>query len=308
MEQEYNIGDLWQWARSGELSPFTVVKDGQPVCRVIRVNGNNMDWLYAQYGEDDGTFNLEPFGMWGWPERMCCVREEYAGLGNWNLQEAEARARQAYYEEAAGKVAAEAKKLRKAAFTDAEMQAAEELAARLAKRGLRADEWAASGEIDLGEPVIYPGKLFLDEGQEIERIKQSIEAGSPAIQAAAQLVAALDKVASAAPPSLQPEPAPKPAEPSAQEPSQPNKVESARKAIVAALKGLRVQKIVVRIKGKGKKHNYQMRRVDLLQDLEKLGAIQPEHLGDDVKSPVTAKSIEKITKLNGRGDVLYSRE
>lgn len=306
MEQQYNIGDLWQWARGGELTPFSILKDGQPVCRVIRVNGNNMDWLYAQYGEDDGTFTLpfEPFGMWGWPERMCCIREEYAGLGNWNLPEAEERARQAYHDAAAEAVNAEAGSLTKETFTQDEMQTAEQIAHELTDRGLSVDEWAEAGLVDLGDPVIYPGALFLDEGQEIDRIAAAANADNPAIKAAARLVAAMRKMENPAAPVTQPEPQP---QAEAADAAQSGKSEAARKSILAALKGQRVMKVIVKIKGKGKKHNYPMRRLDLVADLEKHGAIQPEHLGGDVKSPVTAKSIERITKLNGK-DVLYSKE
>lgn len=304
MEQEFNIGDLWQWARGGEMTPFTVYRDGQPVCRVIRVNGDNMDWLYAQYGQDDGMFTLpfEPFGMWTWPERMCCIREEYAGLGNWNLHEAEERARQAYHEAAVTAVNEEANALQDATFTRDELQAAEQLAGRLAENGLGADGWAESGMVELGEPVIYPGPLFLDEGKEVYELQQEANGENPAVQSAARLVAAMRQIAAETPP----EPEEAPSE-ETQESQPSGKGEAARKNIVAALKGQRVMKVIVKIKGKGKKHNYPMRRLDLIEDLEKHGAVQPEHLGGEVKSPVTAKAIEKITKLNGK-DVLYSKE
>lgn len=328
MQQEYNIGDLWQWARSGSLIPFMLTRHGEPVCRVIRVNGDDMDWLYAQYEPDDGMFTVpfEPFGLWGWPERMCCVRDEYAGLGNWSLHEAEQRLTQAYRDAAVAQINQQADQIEaeNLALTAAETDTVAEIAAALAERGISVSDWADTELIQLGEPQIHIGALFANEQQEIERIQQSVQDDNAVIRDAARLVAAMKR-------AERPEelaPAPEPEAPASEqreaapdteavsttdtaEQSPSRKGEQALKAVIEALTApdaQRVRKVILSItKGKGKKHNYKVPRLVVLEDLEKYGTIQPDHLDGDFKRPVPAKSVERITKLNG-ADVLYQKE
>lgn len=304
MEQEYNIGDLWEWARSGRLTSFTLVKNGQPVCWIMRVNGDGMDWFYAQYEPDNGTFSVpfEPFGMWAWSEeRMGCVRDEYAGLGNWSLPDAERRLEDAYRGAAAAEVQREADELLKAGaeISEQDVQAAEVLAARLAEMNIPAGSWASSGLVALDVPQFYPGALFLDEGGEIGRVLQSVNSDNPQIRDAAHLIAALQKDEQETAPPLEPEP---------QANSETESTDTARDAIYNAIHGQRVKKLVVITQGKSKEHRYTVRRVGLVKDLEKGDSIQTENvLEGDPKGPITADAIEKITTLSGK-EVLYSKQ
>ncbi|MBD5559085.1 MAG: hypothetical protein HDQ87_01800 [Clostridia bacterium] len=334
MEQEYNIGDLWQWARSGVPAPFTLRKNGEPACQVIRVNGDGMDWLYAQYEPDNGTFSVpfEPFGMWGWPERMCCVRDEYAGLGNWNLADAEQRLRDAYRAAVSAEVQKVADQLIEDGYSASkeDEQAAQKLADKLAERGITPENWAAADLIKVSVPQYYPGALFLDEGRENERVLSMIQADDEKIQAAARTVAALlaPKDAAASKPAaaktaklksagkpgrsaVKEEPPTEPAAPEDSPAAENEKNERAREAILQALDGLRVHKLKMKLVGQPRE--LVAGRVDIVKDLKEIGTIRQDRFAlTDFTEPIPAMDVEKITKVSspkgGSPAVIYERE